>query len=302
MQAESTFDAMGSTVHLLVIGPNAAADLDWARARLHELEIRWTRFSPDSELSQLNANAGYPTMVSADTYRLVDTAITAWEQTNGRYDPTLYRAIINLGYDRTFAAIGHPARAATPARGGAIAAIDLNPGLHAITLPTGTSLDPGGIGKGLAADILAEELVARGADGAMVNLGGDIRVIGSPPADATGWTISVADPFDPDQELLRIEIPAGAVATSSRLERQWTNTAGERLHHILDPHTGEPVDNDIAAVTVIAGEAWWAEALTKAIFTNGVDGGLDQLANASAVIVDRSGHRHATPDLESALR
>lgn len=302
MQAESTFDAMGSTVHLLVVGPNAASDLDWARTRLDELETRWTRFSPDSELSGLNANAGYPTMVSTDTYRLVDTAIAAWEQTNGRYNPTLHHAIVSLGYDRTFAAIDHPVRGAAPAPAGAVAAIDLNPGLHAITLPTGTSLDPGGIGKGLAADIVAEELLARGAEGAMVNLGGDIRVIGTPPAGATAWTISVDDPFDPDKELLRIDIPAGAVATSSRLKRQWTNAAGERIHHILDPRTGEPVDNDIAAVTVIAGEAWWAEALTKATFTTGIDGGLDQLTNASAVIVDLDGNRHATPDLEGALR
>ena len=302
MQAEATFDAMGSTAHLLVVGPEASVDLEWAWMRLTQLEARWTRFSPDSELSRLNESAGHPAIVSGDTYRLIEHAVTAWEQTKGRYDPTLLHSLTALGYDRTFTNIDHPAPATGTLRGGAVGAIDLNPELNAVTLPSGTGIDPGGIGKGLAADILVEELLARGATGAMVNLGGDIRAAGTPPDHSTGWTISVADPFDPDRELLRLEIPGGAVATSSRLQRQWTNTNGDTLHHILDPDTGQPVDNDIAAVTVVAGEAWWAEALTKAVFAADGTDGLDQLTNASGVIVDLDGNRHATPDLEAALR
>ena len=302
MQAEATFDAMGSVAHVLVVGPDASAHIDWVRTRLAQLEARWTRFSPTSELSELNEAAGRPVVVSADTYRLIDHATTAWERTNGRYNPTLLHALTALGYDRTFADIDHPVSPMGTTSAGSVAAIDLSPGLNAVTLPAGTGIDPGGIGKGLAADILTEELLARSASGAMVNLGGDIRTAGAPPNGAAGWTISVTDPFDPDSELLRIEIPGGAVATSSRLHRQWVTADGDRLHHILDPVTGQPIDNDIAAVTVVAGEAWWAEALTKAVFASGVEDGLDQLRSASGVIVDVNGTRHATPDLEVALR
>ena len=302
MQAETTFDAMGSTVHLLVVGPDPRADLDWARTRLSQLEARWTRFSPDSELSSLNESAGHPAMLSPDTYRLIEHAVTAWERTGGAYDPTLLRSLNALGYDRSFTTIGHPTPSALAHPGGSVAAIDLDPGLNAVTLPSGLGIDPGGIGKGLAADMLVEELLSRGAHGAMVNLGGDIRVAGTPPDDATGWSITVADPFDPGEELLRVEIPGGAVATSSRLRRQWTTADGDTLHHILDPHSGRPIDNDIAAVTVVSGVAWWAEALTKAVFVAGVTNGLEQLINASGVIVDLDGNRFATPDLEAALR
>ena len=302
MQAETIFHAMGSTAHLLLVGHDPKADLEWARIRLTQLETRWTRFSPDSELSRLNESAGHPVMVSPDTYRLIEHAVTAWERTAGRYNPTLLRSLTALGYDRSFATIEHPTPANSTPSGGNIAAIDLNPGLNAVTLPSGTGIDPGGIGKGLAADMLVEELLARGTHGAMVNLGGDIRVAGTPPDGATDWSISVADPFDPERELLRLAIAGGAVATSSRLQRQWTNNDGDTLHHILDPGTGQPIDNDIAAVTVVAGEAWWAEALTKAVFTAGVTHGLDQLTNASGVIVDLDGNRHATTDLQGAFR
>ncbi len=303
MQAEARFDAMGSCAHVLVVGPDAATHLDFARLRVAELEARWTRFSPDSEVSRLNDNAGQPMLVSSDTYRLIEHAVAAWELTNGRYDPTLLHHLAALGYDRTFAAVGRsaPVIESLPSRR-SVGAIDLNPGLQAVRLPPGVGIDPGGIGKGFAADLLVEELLGRGAGGVMVNLGGDVRAAGAPPEGATGWSISVADPFDLDRELLRVEIAGGAVATSSRLLRQWSDSEGRTLHHLLDAATGRPIDNGVAAVTVIAAEAWWAEALTKAVFGAGVIDGLAQLLNASGVIVDVDGARHATPDLQEALR
>ncbi len=294
---------MGSIAHLVVVGDGDGDDhLGWARERLAELEARWTRFSSDSELSRLNKAAGRPVMVSTDTYRLVETAVTAWERTGGRYDPTLLHELAGLGYDRTFTAIDQPPTRHLRRRGTSAGLIGLNPELQAVSLPVGTAIDPGGIGKGLAADLVTEELLGRGAAGVMVNLGGDLRVAGLSPTGTGGWPISVADPFDAGRELLRLEIPAGAVATTSRLERAWINRDRACLHHLLDPATGLPVDNDVAAVTVVAGEGWWAEALTKAVFTAGVSAGLDQLVNASAVIVDTAGRCHATPDLERTLR
>lgn len=297
---------MGSTAHLLIVGPDAPALLGIAQQRLVDLEQRWTRFSPDSELTQLNNNAGHPTVVSPDTYRLIDTAITAWNQTGGRYDPSLLHHLTNLGYDRTFDAIEHAATTqpnlAAPTRHRAsLADIDLDPLSRLVTLPPGLALDPGGIGKGLAGDILTEEVLDAGAAGAMVNIGGDVRVDGT-PADGGQWPIGVSDPAKPDQEILRIQIPVGAVATSSRLKRHWTAPDGRSVHHLLDPTSGQPIDNEIASVTVIAREGWWAEALTKVVFTAGLDTGLDLLENASAVIVDRDGNHHQTPDLAPALR
>ena len=80
------------------------------------------------------------------------------------------------------------------------------------------------------------------------------------------------------------------------------DSEGRTVHHLLDAATGRPIDNGIAAVTIVAAEAWWAEALTKAVFAAGLADGLAQLVNASGVIVDVDGGRHATPDLWEALR
>ena len=94
---------MGTDAHIVVVG----ATPDHARRavdRVADLERRWSRFRPDSEISQLNRNAGWPTIVSAETFELVAAAVNAWSATNGRFDPTVLQAMVANGYDRTLRA------------------------------------------------------------------------------------------------------------------------------------------------------------------------------------------------------
>ncbi len=297
---ESRFRAMGTEVHVAVVG-SAPALLDVAEKRIRALERRWSRFLETSEISVLNRSAGRPVIVSADTFTLVARAVFAWDATGGQFDPTVGPALAAHGYDRDFTdVVGGvtPADVSTsPAPGPA--GIDLLTELNAIVLPDGVTIDPGGIGKGLAADLTAQLLLARGADGALVNLGGDLRALGRAPTP-DGWTITVDDPIRPGHELLRLAISEGAVATSSRLLRRWQTSGGE-AHHLIDPATGRPARTDVVAVTVVAGEAWWAEARTKALFLAG-PAGLDEVDDLHAVVVTADGVRHATPDLEATLR
>ncbi|HET6949801.1 MAG TPA: FAD:protein FMN transferase, partial [Acidimicrobiales bacterium] len=90
---------MGSTAHIVVTG--ARSDLlDRARARVDELEARWSRFRPDSEVSRLNARPDELVFVSDDTMRLLRHAVAAWRRTSGAYDPTVLPALRAAGYDR----------------------------------------------------------------------------------------------------------------------------------------------------------------------------------------------------------
>lgn len=302
---------MGSDAHLLVVtepeaaaGPTGAARLlAGAWARIEALEARWSRFRPDSDVSVLNRHAGTPVAVSPDTVTLVARAVAAWDMTGGRFDPTVGAAIAALGYDRDFGEVAHgphPAldhAGAGPAPGPEGIEIDVAGGT--VTLPPGVRFDPGGIGKGLAADLVAEALVAAGALGALVNLGGDLRAAGDPP-DAGGWAVSLPDPVRAGGELARFALPHGAVATSSRLRRRWRTAAGP-AHHLLDPATGRPATGDTVAVSVVADRAWRAEALATALFLTGPQG-LGDLPDASAVVVTADGRRHAGPALAGTLR
>src|SRR4029078_9498692 len=95
------FRAMGSDVHLLVVGgPSGLAER--ARLRIDELEQRWSRFIPDSEISELTRRAGAAMVVSDDTIELITRAIEAWWFTGSTFDPTVLGAVVRAGYDRSF--------------------------------------------------------------------------------------------------------------------------------------------------------------------------------------------------------
>jgi thiamine biosynthesis lipoprotein len=296
---ESRFRVMGTDAHVVVVdGGEGLLRIGEGRAR--DLERRWSRFLDDSEISELNRADGQPRIVSPETVELVERARTAWNATGGRFDPTVGAALVAQGYDRDFRSVaGAVATTRGPATVPGLVGLDVVPAINAVTLPPGVSFDPGGIGKGLAADLVAGLLLDAGAAGALVNLGGDLRARGRGP-DPEGWVVTVPDPVAPTEELLRLVIPEGAVATSSRLERRWQTTSGE-AHHLIDPATGRPAETEVVAVTVVAAEAWWAEALSKALFLAGPDGLVD-IDDVHAVLVTADGRRHATPDLEVTLR
>jgi thiamine biosynthesis lipoprotein len=192
--------------------------------------------------------------------------VAAWRRTGGRFDPTVLDAMEALGYDRDFRSVRTQPRVRRPSGSApGCAAIRLDPYLPAVTLGDGVHLDPGGIGKGLAADLVVEDLLGAGALGAMVNIGGDLAARGRAPTD-DGWIVGIENPSDRSTHVARTTLRSGAVCTSSRVRRAWKTADGEAVHHLVDPSTGTPFAGDVVSVTVVAGSAWWAEALTKVLF------------------------------------
>lgn len=160
------------------------------------------------------------------------------------------------------------------------AGIELDPWLTAVRLPEGVHLDLGGIAKGHTADLVVDHLLAAGAAGALVDLGGDLRVEGATPAPE-GWTIAVEDPFRPGGVLGLLRLAGGAVATSTTRRRRWSGPGDEARHHLLDPATGRPTEG-LAAVTVLAGTAATAEITAKAAMVAGPEQAATVIASAGA--------------------
>jgi thiamine biosynthesis lipoprotein len=233
-----------------------------------------------------------PVVVSPDTFLLVERAVAAWHATAGRFDPTVLHAVVAAGYDRSFEAIGEPTRSRPACPSPGCAGIVLDPVVRAVTLPHGVGLDAGGIGKGLAADLVVDALLDAGARGALVELGGDVRVAGEPP-DGSTWHVAVEEPQRAGHELARVELREGGVATSGTTWRRWS-CDGEPAHHLVDPGTGAPSTSDVVAVTAVATTAWWAEVLATAALLAGTSGARDVLRDggATGVVVDRDGTLH----------
>ena len=257
---------MNCSAIAVVVAERPEPLLDHVGRRLDELERRWSRFLDDSEISGLNNAGGQPRRCSSDTVALVEALVRGWHLTDGAFDPTLLGTLVELGYaaSRSDATI-HTSLAGDVRPVGRPDLVLVARQTGVVQLPVGTSLDPGGLGKGLAADLIASELLDLGADGALVEIGGDLCVLGSPP-EGDGWPIEIRSATDgaPTQVLLA----AGGVATSSSRLRTWWASGRER-HHLLDPRTLQPTADDVIGCTVIAGSAASAEAFTKVAFVAG---------------------------------
>ncbi|MEY2569588.1 MAG: FAD:protein transferase [Actinomycetota bacterium] len=295
----STLDlhAMGSEAQLIVVGGRIGL-IDQLRARIDELERRWSRFLPDSEVSELNRKAGHPVRVSTDTVELVRAAQAAWRLSGGAVDATLLGALLRAGYDRTF----EDMTSSPPPGVSALApgCTDIVVDGDEVTVPAGVGLDPGGIGKGLAADMVAAEALAGGVEGVCVNLGGDVRVSGTAPRGGP-WTVAVEHPWSTLPFAL-VTLHDGAVATSTTLRRRW-RVDGEARHHLIDPWTGQPSQTDLTLATVIDGSALAAEVAAKAVLLRGSTHPFDIVegTGAEALAVDRDGVVLATPGIGAFL-
>jgi len=235
---------------------------------LAALDRQASRFRGDSELSWLHAAGGGTFLLGGGLAEAVGVALAAARWTGGLTDPTVGDALVRLGYDRDFAAIGADGElpgAAIPAAGWQLVRLD-GPLLR---LPRGVRLDLGATAKGLGADRAVRAAMSGGRHGGvLVSLGGDIAVAGTPPRD--GWPVTVAEEPDPGGaphgQLVRL--PAGAVATSSVTVRKW-NRSGTVLHHIVDPRTGRPADGPWRTATVAAATCADANAASTAAIVAG---------------------------------
>jgi FAD:protein FMN transferase len=264
------FPAMGTRIELILDAPPTAAALHAlgaAEAEVRRLERLLSRFDPESELAQLNERRTM--IVGPELLGVVELALAARERTSGRFDPTVHDALVAAGYDRTFAQV--PSTSETPPLTATRCAGDvaIDPETSTIELEPGTRLDLGGIAKGYAADRAAAILADVGP--CLVDAGGDIAVHGRP------WPVGVETA---DGELT-LELTEGGLATSGRDRRRWTR-GGQEQHHLIDPATGRPAENDLLRATAAAASAAEAEVQAKVLFLAGASAALER-ANADGI-------------------
>ena len=207
---------------------------------LEAIDRACSRFRSDSEICKLQAAGGRPVGVSRLLFEAVAASVRASEQTGGAVDATVGNALVALGYDRDFESVGRDGEtnreAPTPAIGWW--SIELDARHCEIRVPDGLLLDLGSTAKALAADRAADKIAGVTAAGTLVSLGGDVAVAGEPPEG--GWPIGIALGSGGPSSALRqtVCITSGGLASSSTETRMWTR-GGKRLHHIVDPSTGD---------------------------------------------------------------
>jgi len=303
-----TFSVFGTTAALLVSEPDRLDDARaLADAELAAVDLACSRFRPDSELSRLNGSGGAVTGISELFAELIQAALRAARLTDGDVDPTCGHALAEIGYDRDFTVL----QAAGLQTAGATSPLSRRPsrrvpGWRSVRLDrsrllaqltNGAQLDLGATAKAWAADRCAGIIAAKTGSGVLVSLGGDIAVAGAPPADrgeveraewrgsgrwvgGGGWSVRVTDDHaaGPDAPGQTVTIRSGGLATSSTTVRTWA-VGGQRVHHIINPATGQPAVSCWRTVSVAAGSCVDANtASTAAIIRS--EAALSWLENA----------------------
>ena len=260
---ERAFRSMGTRI--VVLAPADRPDsVELVRAVVQAWDARFTRFSPTSELAQLNAAAGRLHATGAELRAVLRAAVDAARATDGIFDPALGARMVALGYDRTFADLpadgaGQPLPAWQP---GAWQEIEIDDVRGFVRIPAGTAVDLGGIAKGMAVDAAITTLGDAGVPYAAVNAGGDLAVLGTPPG-ASGWPVILDEANE-----RAVTVHRGGLATSSVLARRWT-AGGSARHHLLDPRTGLPSTSEVVTASVAAATCREAEVAAKVALLRG---------------------------------
>jgi thiamine biosynthesis lipoprotein len=295
------FRAMNTDVEVQLYTNHHGQALEEVQRMVHKAEMHMTRFKASSELCQLNASAGHPRRVSSLLFDIVETAVWAASATQGIFDPTLLRLMEAIGYDRSFEEIKQDDQREPllPAPGWTgFENIELNRSRQEICLPPGVQLDLGGIGKGWTVDRAADWLAGKGPF--LINAGGDLYAYGAPPGQR-GWSIGIADPWEPTHDITRLQVHQRAVATSTINRRRWRR-GGRLMHHFIDPRSGQPAETDAISVTVVAHRVALAEVYAKTALILGVESGRDWLNSvpeAEGLLVRNDGKQITTAGLST---
>jgi thiamine biosynthesis lipoprotein len=265
------FRAMNTDILLATEGQGSAS-LQAAQTFIETSERRFSRFLPESELSQLNRSAGRWADVSDDLLDLLRQSMDFWRASHGLFDPSILPDLKRAGYDRSMDAVrargDQPVPAALPTSKPSLDQMELDLDHQRVRLPLGMELDLGGIAKGWIAE-QAVQVLSADSDACAVNAGGDMYFLGH-PSDAEDWQVDLEDPRAPDSILASFAVDGGGVATSSVRKRTWTQ-GGQPRHHLIDPRTGQSAQSGWLSVTVSAPHLSTADVFAKVLLIGGAD-------------------------------
>jgi thiamine biosynthesis lipoprotein len=267
------FFALGSDCALQLFAEGEGQAQEAATASIREvarIEARYSRYLEDSELSRINAIAksGGTIGIDAETAGLLDYAFACYHKSDGLFD--ISSGPLRKAWDFSSGRLpSHQAIESLFPRIG-LDKVIWNPPYLTFSRAD-MELDFGGIGKEYAADRAAGICKALGAQYGLVDLGGDIRLIGPRP-DGSPWRIGIRHPRRPSTSIATVELTAGGLATSGDYER-FLEADGQRYCHILSPRTGWPVQG-LSSVSVISEDCLVAGSLATIAMLKGRNGGV----------------------------
>ena len=260
----SSFEAMDTLMTLSVYGGGRDI-LDKLQKQIERLDSLMDATDGESEIFMLNRDK--TASLSEETADLLSRSIELAKKTDGRFDPTVYPAVLAWGFTTGDYRVPDADELKKLAKNIDYTSVSLDG--SSAKLADNAMIDLGAAAKGYAADKCADILSSSGARAAVLNLGGTILLYGKKP-DGNRFKVGIADPDDPAGYFGHLEHDGGVIATSGGYERYF-DLNGYRYIHILDPDTAAPVQNGILSVTICCDSGAEADALSTALFVMGAE-------------------------------
>ena len=295
---------MDTIVEITAYGPNAEQGVAAAFAEFQRLHTLTNNFDENSQLSKINQMAGKSkVLVDPDLMQIIAFSQEVSEKLGDSFDITVgpLTKLWGIGHKGEYIPSQAEIDKVLPLVNYHL--VQLDPANHTVYLPKeGMSLDLGGIAKGYATDKAIEILKAKGITSALVNAGGDVRVIGNKP-DGKPWRIGVQNPRQDDGISAKLALTQWDTMETSGDYQRFIMKDGIRYSHILNPRTGwQP--REVASVTMVNNSSTYGDILSKPIFVLGVAKGLEilkQFPGTEVVIVTMDGKIIVTPGLEGKI-
>lgn len=283
---------MGNNFTITVVAENehiGNKSINLAIEEIRRIEKLLTTYKADSQTNLINENAGIkPVKVDLEVFNLIERCIGISKITQGAFDISYGSIDKSLwNFDKAMTQL--------PDAETALKMVHLIDYRNIILDQENTTvylkekemrIGFGGIGKGYAAEMAKQILLNHNVESGIINASGDLSAWGLQP-DGRKWTIGVADPDAPNAAFSYMEISNKAVATSGNYEK-FVTINGKKYSHTIDPKTGLPITG-IKSVTIISGNAEFADAMATPIAVMGIKAGLfliDQIADLYCIIID----------------
>jgi len=258
--------AMDTYMNLKASGAAADSALNAAVERITELETMFSVTDESSVIWAVNHAEGKPVPIPAEVSDVLAAAQQTARESDNALAVSIYPVLRAWGFTTDSFQIPGETEIAS-----LLTHVDdsrIRTDADTLTLPDDMEIDLGALVKGYTGDAVMEVMREHGVTSAIVSLGGNVQALGT-KADGSAWSVGVTNPFDTAENLGIVRIKDCAVITSGNYERFFTDDAGNRYWHIIDPADGHPADNGAVSVTVIGKSGLRCDALSTALFVEG---------------------------------
>lgn len=272
---------------------------DEAISRVTQYENMLSKTIEGSDVWRVNHANGQPVSVGEDTMNILKLSAVTSEQSGGAFDITVAPEVALWDFNAEDPKLPDAAKLANAAKLVDYRKVSLSG--DTVTIPAGMGIDLGSIAKGYITDRIADYCRSQGVKSGVLNFGGNVVVIGSRP-DGQPWNVGIRDPKNPDGDPVYIVKESNCSVTTSGIYERGFTLDGVRYHHILDPKTGWPVQNELASVTLIAPNSFTADAYDTPCLALGLEKGMalaESLPGVEGIFIDKNDKIYLTSGLQA---